>query len=106
MNMVDSLGIGSLAASIMTWVEARKQRRLLEMMALSHPVVAAPTRKPVKRKRTVTAATAATKAAAEERRRQKLQLERDRHEWSKKVAMANGVKWIFEQMREDKDDEE
>jgi len=96
--MTDPLGVGSFFASMMTWLESRKQRKLLEKMTERPPV-----RKPRRRPRPKVSKTAAlaTTALAEERRRQKLQLERDKHEWRKNSDIAKALRWLFEQMNED-----
>ncbi|HYS99202.1 MAG TPA: hypothetical protein VEO20_00895 [Thermoplasmata archaeon] len=98
--MTDPLGVGSFFASMMTWLESRKQRKLLEKITQSPPVIVKPRRRRA-RSRAVSTAAAATRAAAEERRRQKVQLERDKHEWRKNRDIAKALGWILERMSED-----
>jgi len=96
--MTDPFGVGSFFASMMTWLESRKQRKLLEKMT-ERPPVRRPRRRP--RPKVSKTAALATTALAEERRRQKLQLERDKHEWRKSSDIAKALRWLFEQMNED-----
>ena len=93
--MTDPLGVGSFFASMMTWLESRKQRKLLEEVT-QRPPVREPRRRP--RPKGSKAAALATTALAEERRRQKLQLERDKHEWRKNRDIAKALRWLFEQI--------
>jgi len=93
--MTDPLGVGSFFASMMTWLESRKQRKLLEKMT-ERPPVRKLTRRP--RPKASKATAIGTIAIAEERRRQKLELERDKHEWRKNRDIAKALRWIFEQM--------
>lgn len=105
--MTDPFGVGSFFASMMTWLESRKLRKLAEANAKTLPAVAKPSyvskprRKSKPRKRTPSAAA----VAAVELRRQKLAFERDKLQWTKTRDLANAAKWVIEQTNADEDDE-
>ena len=108
--MTDVVTIGSLAASgvaiafaALTWLESRKQRELLEILAKTLPFVARPRRR---RPTKVSNTSAASKAATEERRRLKLELEHERLEWRKNRDIAKAISWFVDRMGEDEYDEE
>src|SRR3989442_6499119 len=91
MNMTDPFGVGSFFASMMTWLESRKLRKLAEANAKTLPAVAKPSyvskprRKSKPRKRNPSAAA----VAAAERRRPKLGLQRHQLQWNSTRQIGN-----------------
>ena len=108
--MADVVTIGSLATSggaiafaALTWLESRRQRKLLETMTKSLPFVTKPRRRPAAK---TTSTPNQLKTAAEERRRLRLDLERKKHEWRKNRDIAKALGWIADRMSEDDHDED
>ena len=97
---VDPLSAG---AAILNWWEARKQRKLIESLAKSPPVRTRPKRKAPKRRRK---ASVRATTGAELLREQRLQLEREKFEWSKSRDLWNGLKWVLEFSRNSEDYDE
>jgi len=105
--MVDSVGLGSLLTSALNWLEARKQRKLLEEMATTQAkTMRRSSRRRRRAKPKASPAAEAAKAAVEERRRLQLQLEREKHEWRKNRDIAKGISWILGQINKNDDDDE
>jgi len=97
--MADVVTIGSLANSggaiafaALTWLESRRQRKLLETMTKSlrsspSPVEGQPQRQPAR---------PINSRRAEERRRLRLDLEREKHEWRKNRDIAKALGWFLD----------
>lgn len=105
-----AISIVAIAFAALTWLESRKQRRLLETMMKALPYA-------TRRKRRTSRGQGAArphaivpgsmprlvdslKAAAEERRRLRVELEREKHEWQKSKDVAKALGWILERLGE------
>ncbi len=97
---IDPLSAG---AAFLNWWEARKQRKLMESIAKSRPVRPRPKRRAPQRRRK---AKRRDPAGTELLRQQRLQLEREKFEWSKNRDLWNGLKWFLEYSRSSEYDDE
>lgn len=109
------VSVAAIIFGALTWLESRKQRHLLEIMAKTLPYVSrrrrTTTRKrepkpsdPIPAPMSVAAGVAPIQTRAEERRRLKLQLEREKLEWRKNRDIAKAIGWLVDRVSESEDD--
>lgn len=100
------VGVIAILIAVLTWIEGRKSRKLIETFVKSIPYTSRKKKPTAVNARKPKESQIASKVKFDEIERMKLELQKEKLQWQRNKDIARGIAWVIDHLDVDNDDDE